>query len=63
MGRRRGAPFRKGKLLLDLSVSAFQSPEISINDVFRVIDDARRRRNQVGPVLLPGIEVPMIGDS
>ena len=57
----RTSEFFKGKVLLSLSAAAGIGPRFSVGDLLGVVASSVRRRDQVGPVPIPGEAPPVVG--
>jgi hypothetical protein len=60
-GDRRGKPFLKGKLLVDLATASHRGERFSTDLVKRAITDARAWRGRVEPYPVPGARLREVG--
>ncbi len=61
-GRRQGAPFLKGKLLLDLASAAETTEELSVDAILRSVDVTRAWLSRVEPYPTHGARLRELGE-
>lgn len=62
-GRRKGASFLKGKILLNLGAAARTAPRFQVDDLFAVIHKAAGSRDAVEAVATQQEHIPELGDQ
>ena len=58
---RRTESFAKGKILLDLRAAAHSARYVDVDDLLYVVGKARRQRDEVEAVEIPGQSLPEVG--
>lgn len=60
-GQRRGEPFLKGKLLVDLRGAAIETVQFEVPELLRVVESSERWRDRVEPYPIHGATLREIG--